>query len=309
LGTPGALLAYWTWTAFHETADAQAWVLWAAERSPVRLTTAPIELARDLTSPGSLIFAGVLAAFLCIAALMNLRHIVAPPRRRLLDETHDGRARLELKSAALRVGCPVEGRLWLAREAQAGDVFNVSLRCHRSYRSGDRRRTEEVYYQDKDAKAVHDARGWSVPFRFDVPASAPSNTSVTTPQPLLGARREPYEWDLSIGPAGKMLARRSVIALYLGPASEEEVRALAAQETPEQKEALDAIGRILGPFEGALLPHQREQLKALSSEDLALARKASALTGKGILLVVVAFFAIFLVLPVVAVVLFVMLSG
>ena len=80
--------------------------------------------------------------------------------------------------------------------------------------------------------------------------------------------------------------------------------ALEAGETPAQKEALDAVSRGLAALGGPLPPHQREQLKALSPEDLAIARKVTSLGGakalKLVVWLVVAFFAFFLVLPVIA---------
>lgn len=304
-GVPAALSSYWVWTAFQEPWRAREWVIWAAERSPIPLTVAPEELAKDLVHPNGLIVAGLVAAFFCLASLKLL--FDAQRGRRASDETEDRKARLELKSSPLRVGRPVEGRLWLAREAAAGDMFTVTLHCYRPYRRDGKNQKETAYFAEQEVRVVPDARGWSVPFRFEVPASAPQNTVDTSgAQPLIsfGDRLQPYHWLLSAWPADKLLAFPSAIELYLGPAPREELLALEAGETPAQKEALDAVSRGLAALGGPLPPHQREQLKALSPEDLAIARKVTSLGGakalKLVVWLVVAFFAFFLVLPVIA---------
>ncbi len=308
LGVPGALLAYWVWTAWNETDRAFAWVLWAAGHSRLPLTVTPMQLARDLVSPNGLIAAGVVAAFLCIASLRYLSHWVAPPRRQLPDETGDGKARLELKSSPLRVGRPVEGRLWLAAEAAAGDMFTVTLHCYRPYRRDGKDQKETAYFEERKVRVVPDGRGWNLPFRFDVPASAPQNfVDASGPPPLIlfGDPLQAYHWRLSAWPADKLFASPSAIELYLGPAPRDELLALKDGESPEQTEALDAISRGLAFPAGKLLPHQREQLKALSPEDLAMARRLTSWGGgrtlKLALLVLAAFFALFLVLPVIAI--------
>jgi len=50
LGVPAALSSYWVWTAFQEPWQAREWVIRAAERSPIPLTVAPEELAKDLVA-------------------------------------------------------------------------------------------------------------------------------------------------------------------------------------------------------------------------------------------------------------------
>lgn len=306
LGVPAALSSYWVWTAFQEPWRAREWVIWAAERSPIPLTVAPEELAKDLVHPNGLIVAGLVAAFFCLALLKLL--FDAQRGRRASDETEDRKARLELKSSPLRVGRPVEGRLWLAREAAAGDMFTVTLHCYRHYRRDGKDQKETAYFEERKVRVVPDGRGWNLPFRFDVPASAPQNfvdTSGPPPLILFGDPLQAYHWRLSAWPADKLFASPSAIELYLGPAPRDELLALKAGESPEQTEALDAISRGLAFPGGTLLPHQREQLKALSPEDLAMARRLTSWGGgrtlKLALLALVAFFALFLVLPVIAI--------
>lgn len=256
LGAPAALSSYWVWTAFQEPWRAREWVIWAAERSPIPLTVTPLELARDLVHPNGLIVAGLVAAFFCLALLKLL--IDAPRGRRASDETDDRKARLELTSHPARVGRPLEGILLLAREARAGDMFTVRLWCERRYRSGGKNATEMPFSEEREVRVVPDARGWRVPFRFDVPAWAP-------PSGPSGSRGD-FVWWLSLAPAGKLFATRSVIMVGLGPAPVDELRALEAAEDPGQKEKIDAFGRLVDLVRGPLLPHERRQLAALSPE-------------------------------------------
>jgi hypothetical protein len=292
LGVPAALSSYWVWTAFQEPWQAREWVIRAAERSPIPLTVAPEELAKDLVHPNGLIAAGLVAAFFCLALLKLL--FDAQRGRRASDETDDRKARLELKSHPARVGRPLEGILQLAREARAGDVFTVRLWCERRYRSGDKNATETPFAEEMEVRVVPDGRGWRVPFRFDVPAWAP-------PSDVPGPQGH-YVWWLSLAPAGKLFATRSVIMVGLGPAPMDELRDLEAAENPRQKETIDAVERLVGLVQGPLLPHQRKQLAALSHEELeiggALARKVGKVGfGKSLLLLAALAFVVLVVVP------------
>lgn len=296
LGVPAALSSWWLWTAFQEPWRAREWVIRAAERSPIPLTVTPEELSKDLVHPNALIVAGLVAAFFCLALLKVL--LDTRRGRRASDETDDRKARLELASHPARVGRPLEGILQLAKEARAGDRFTVRLWCERRYRSAGKSATEVPFSEEMEVRVVPDARGWRVPFRFEVPAWAP-------PSGLLGPDGH-YDWWLSLAPAGKLLASRSVIMIGLGPAPKDELQALEAAENPGQKETIDAVGRLMGLVSGPLLPHQRKQLAALSSE--AHGKIGQAEIGKSLLLIAALAFIVLVVVPVGAIVVTVLLG-
>ncbi|MDH5263350.1 MAG: hypothetical protein OEX21_01240 [Betaproteobacteria bacterium] len=300
-GVPAVLSSYWVWTVYREPSRARDWAIWAAERSPIRLTVTPESLAGDLVGPNGLILAGVVAAFLCLAPLKLLFDLQRG--RRASDETDDRRARLELTSHPARVGRPLEGILRLAKEARMGDMFTVGLTCERRYQSGGKTATERPFAEQKDVRVVPDPRGWRVPFRFDVPAWAP-------PSGLPGPDGH-YLWWLSLAPAGKLFATRSNIMVGLGPAPMDELRALEAAEDPGQKETIEAVGRLVSLVNGPLLPHQRRQLATLSPEDRRIAgvvaQKVGGI-GKSLLLLAGLAFLVMVVVPLAAVVIAVLMG-
>jgi hypothetical protein len=84
-----------------------------------------------------------------------------------------------------------------------------------------------------------------------------------------------------------VFALPSTYALRLDPAPAEELRAIEAKETPQQKEAIDALARAAGLE--SLMPHQRAGLQALSPADFAAARKVAGLPAKIVKWIVIAF--------------------
>jgi len=97
------------------------------------------------------------------------------PGSRLAGFLHElvGSARLEQRGAAPRVGHPVEGRLRLAHQAAAGDVYTVRLVCRQHTKRGSTNVMQEVHSEERKVRAVQDAQGWTLPFRFDIPAGLP----------------------------------------------------------------------------------------------------------------------------------------
>jgi hypothetical protein len=157
------------------------------------------------------------------------------------------------------------------------------LSCRRKLASDSKGRSsyETAYLVQLDAPARPTAQGWSFPFRFDIPASMPS--------------AHPFRWSLSFYPVKPLIVVPASIAVTLGPAPAEELRALEAGESPEQKTAIDAVARDLA-FAGGLRPDQRAELRALSPENLAMAVKVSALPAK-VVKGVFWFFALLFVVP------------
>jgi hypothetical protein len=226
----GVPLALWAAGATWRAETAREWAVWFLERSPLPLYAAPSQVANDALQRDSLIAASLAAALLCLMAFSLLRSAQRSLRR--ADESHDGRATIHLTSQSLRVGRPVEGSIWLARGSQNGGMYHLELSCSRGH--GPRRsdHTETAYFEELEVAPVATPVGWSLPFRFVVPAIAPpSGVSRFMSGPG-------YRWHLTFRRAGGWMSP-SVFALDLDPAPAEELREIERRERrePELRQA------------------------------------------------------------------------
>lgn len=269
-GAVGVCLAIWIWLALNKVELAFNWVLWAADHSPLPLTITPVQLANEAIQRNSLIAAGVSTAFLCWFAFDSLRS--ARQSLRSNEESNDGKARIELKTEHPRVGSPLEGRLRLTKDAKPGEFFRVDLSCKRRHISGDKKLEETAFYANHEVRAVQDAHGWSLPFKFDVPVTMPPSAK----RDMFAG--EGYHWFMGFSSVNEWISFPSLIALTLAPAMEEDLRVIEASESHAQKMVIEAISRV--PGLGTLLPHQRAEIQALSPDDLAMAHKVSGMPAK-----------------------------
>jgi hypothetical protein len=268
---PGLVLVTWAAARLINIQWAFNLALWAATYSPVPLSLPPVELANYLIEGQWWVFAALGGGFILALGLSILADELKPKRD--ADESHDGKARIELKTTSPCVGGPLEGTLRLTRDAKPGDAFVVELSCRRS--STGESRTETPFLEEKRVEAVRAAHGWGLPFRFEIPLTAPESNARQT------SRSQGFQWQLSLRPADAWYATRSRFDLALGPAPEKELEAFDAKETPEQRQtvaALDALTPLMG--RGKLLPHEREHLRSLSPQELEMARKVSAMPMK-----------------------------
>lgn len=270
LGVPGILLALQVGLVLYKVELAFDWALWVAEHSPLPLSIPAVQLANYAIQRDALIPAGLIAAFLCLLSYGALRN--ARGSQRPADESDDGKGRIELKAQQARVGRPLEGRVRLTKEARPGDVFRVELSCRRRVNSDDDSRWETPFFAQQDVQAVQGAEGWSVPFRFEVPATAPHST--------VGGFQNDYDfnWQLGFFPAKAWIATPSRFSLQLAAASEEDLRRIEAGDSAALKDAIGALGEGLG--RGPLLPYERAQLRALPPEDLEMASKVARVPAK-----------------------------
>ena len=270
---PGIVLALWVGLAVYRVELAVGYSQWAAERLP-SLAVPLLQLADYATHRESLIVAGLGAAFLCLIGFSSLRG--ARQMLRPADQSSGGEAQIVLKTDFPRVGRPLEGSLRLLEIPEPEQVFRLELSCRRTYVTGDQRRKQGVetpFCAEQDVQVAQTAEGWSLPFRFEVPVTAPSSDAGNF-EPGEG-----YIWRLVFEPKdGWISFGGPEFLLTLGPAPAAELRALEAGETPEQKEAIEAMAR--GIWRESLLPHERAQLRSLPAEDLAMARKVAALPDK-----------------------------
>lgn len=254
LGAAGIPLAVWVSAALYRADVARDWAVWAMERSPLPPYAPPSQVASDMLQRDSLIAAGLVAALLCLLAFSWLRS--ARRALRAADESHDGKATIELKGQPLRVGRSVEGNIWLTQDSAPGELYRVELSCKRDHGSGRSEGSETPYSEELEVAPVRTPVGWSLPFRFVVPPIAPPS----------GASRHMsgpgYSWRLAFQRTKGWISFPSVFALHLAPAPPEELRALEKKDAPAQKLAVDEIVRSVGK-EPVL--HERVQLQDLSA--------------------------------------------
>jgi len=222
-GSLGILLALWVAITLHKVERGFDWALWVAVHSPFSPGAPPIEFANRAIQHTSLAWAAIAAAILCWLA--NRQWQYARRLLRPVNESHDGKAQIVLKTAQPRVGSPLEGSLRLANGANPGDVFRIEIYCRRKYNEpGDlermkdstRYRVETPFGASLDVKAIQDAHGWSVPFRFEIPATAPPSATGNPPP------GDGYFWRLASFPANAWVAVPSEFVLVLAGALEEQ---------------------------------------------------------------------------------------
>lgn len=294
----GIVLVSWVGLTVYRVELGVDWMMWVLGHSPIPLSDPPLELANAAVQDKKLIPWGILGAFLCLIGYRSLRS--ARDAIRPEGESSGGEAKLELKTPEPRVGRPLEGSLRLLQDPQPGEVFRLELSCSRSYRTGDsdssKYKEETAFFAQQDIAAAQSADGWRLPFRFDVPLTAPPSGATGHPP------GDPYSWQLAFYRADAVIAVGSTVLLRLGAAPPEELRAAEGRETAEQKAAIEDVQRKLGP----MLPHQREQLRALSPADLAMAQKVAAMPHKIAMTVIKWFAILFFGLPLVSFLIFVL---
>jgi hypothetical protein len=281
LGSASVALAAWVCMALYRVELAFDAALWVLENAPLQFTGSPVILANEAIQRGSLIAAGVLATFLGWVAANCL--LAARRSFRPAGESRGGNAQMVLKTPHPRVGDALEGRLRLMKDPNPGDSYQLELYCERRYTSGSKDQTERAFYASLDVLPAQDAEGWYLPFRFDVPVTAPASSA----SDMVASER--YYWQLDFHRTEAWLSFPGDFGLTLAPADAAALRAVEATETPEQKAAIEDLAGVLG---APLLPHQRAQMQALSPADLAMARKVTSMPAKIMKWLFIGFFVI-----------------
>jgi hypothetical protein len=205
-----------------------------------------------------LVAASLAAVVLCLLAFSALRS--AQRALRAADESHDGKATIELKTHALRVGRPVEGSIWLTQRPERGELYRVQLSCTRGHGPGKSDHAETPYWEELEAAPVFTPVGWSLPFRFVVPPIAPpSGVSSFMSGPA-------YHWSLAVRRAQGWMSFPSVFALHLAPAPAEELGAIERRAPGRMEPGLKHAGAAIArsPVREPVLeerPAFREELK------------------------------------------------
>lgn len=204
----GVALAAWAAMAATDRAQGYEWATWALEQPWVDI---PWDAERIATYALEHVWIVAIAAAIALAtAWARLRQ--ARIAMRPASESQDGKG--ELKVAGMqepRVGRPFEGSIVLREAPMPGEEFDVILTAWSGGRA--------VHRFEAKSRARPGAQGVTLPFRFDVPATAAASG--------IGTR-----WRLEFAPAGKRFGRSS-FDVTLAPASEA-ARAVAASRPAAQ---------------------------------------------------------------------------
>ena len=162
--------------------------MWVAAHAPAAMELTPVTFANGVINNQ---FPWMIGAF-GLMALMVASSIFRSSRR-AAGVSEDGKARLELAGGERRVGKPLEGQVVLARSDLVGKPFDIRIQCLR--RSGKYGKFYRTDYADSiQVTAVPGAQGARLPFRFDIPLTAPPSRAF---KPL--TLQDPREWQLAIG--------------------------------------------------------------------------------------------------------------
>jgi hypothetical protein len=267
--------------------------MWAAEHVLGTTAETAIQLGNEAIQRQAQMGAGIMGLVLCVfgyRALRSARDVLRPA-----DESSGGEAKIVWQTEQPRAGLPLEGSLRLREMPKPEQVYRLELSCKREYQPGaeelkPRKRVETAFVEQRDIQVVQTAEGWSVPFRFDIPVTAPASTGGSFPQ-------DGYVWRLAFYRADALIAFPAGFGITMGPAPAGQLRALEAAETPEQKAAVAAVSEVLR--RDSLLPHERAEARSLTPADVALLRKAGSMGPK----LMKWFFIVFLGIPTVGAIL------
>ena len=289
----GLALGAWVATTMLDRAQGLELGRRVLEESPFALPWPAVDAASLAVE--YIVFPALFAALALLLAWSNLRtaRIAFRPR----SESQDGKGQLQLAGRGeAQVGKPVEGAILLRDAPAPGDEFDVVLAGGSA---------GAAYRAQQRVRARQGAHGVSLPFRFDVPATAaPSG---------LGS-----DWRLEFARAGKK-ASHSWIELKLEPAAAGQVapaRAATPEHAPAQGHA-EHLASLADAFGVKLSPAQRQRLHdklsepgaAANARQLEMFRQLTPQHVKYIKYALIAFFVLFFLMPFVLSVLTLVLGG
>ena len=233
------------WVVLTKVAVAKGFdvAMWVARHSPVPLPLDPVDFGNRVINSPSIWF---IAAF-GVGALMWAYSLLRSARRnaRPAGVSDDGEARLELKGATPRVGETLRGEIVLASMDPVGQPYVIRVECRRlEGRTGRAYQTD--YSESVQVVAVAGAGGAKLPFRFEIPLTAPPSRA-WEPFSLQDRR----EWQL-VCAKSKAWFHGWFFPLQVQPGPEKEVaQAIAAM--PPEVVAPFPWKLVGGLFAGALL--------------------------------------------------------
>ena len=207
--------------------------MWAAQHSPVPLPVDPVDFGNRVINSPSIWFIAAFGVMALMSAFGFLRG--ARGNARPAGVSDDGEARLELKGANPRVGETLEGEIVLASKDLVGQTYDIRVECRRlGGRHGSAYRTD--YEDSVQVLAVAGAGGARLPFRFEIPLTAPPSRGYE-----YFSLRDRREWQLVCARKDAWF-RGSFFPLQVEPGPEEVVAEALAAMPPV----------VVGPFQWKL---------------------------------------------------------
>lgn len=249
----GLMVAAWALTAALDASKGFELAAWALGKSPLELPWPHPEITG--TAMAHLPFVAIGAAVALLLAWSNLRK--ARIAFRPGNVSQDGKGELRVSAIEPRVGRPFDGTIALREAPSPGEEFDVTLTALGPGGAS-------AFRAEQKARARPGAHGVNLPFRFDVPASAPASGSGN-------------HWRLEFAPAGRKRFGRSAFDVSLAPLSDAEARMASALHAeaavppvdsgfpsaaaPNAQGYADQIERIYGALGGKLTGSQRERIR------------------------------------------------
>jgi hypothetical protein len=223
----GAVALAWVALALIDAESAYELALSVLRRPELLAAKPPEQTASEMLMRDGLAMEGAVGAMALWAGVCLLG--AARTALRAANLSHDGKFEIAFDNPHLRVGTTLDGKLRLMKEPKPGEVFRIELTCSVTHPAGDEpeQKTFTAFSEQQDAKAVQGAGGWSVPFSFGIPASAPVSTPGSTL--ALGV----YHWRLKVYRANAWIATGSRFNLDLGPPREAERHEFEAGNRPQ----------------------------------------------------------------------------
>lgn len=276
-GLSGMAMALWAAIATIKIERGFDVAMWAAQRFPVAQDKTPVEFGNQVVNNvGTIAVVGVVLFLTGLGMLRSARTAARPA-----GESDDGSADLKLKTPCPRAGEALEGRIAL-RKAVPGQAFTVVLRCFRrkSRRVGGQSATMDssrdeytstVHHEELKVRVVRDAAGWFLPFRFDIPITAPASE---------GTGLRDLRWRLELTRDDAWVSFGNGFDLVVAAAGPDRIAAYEASLPADVEKDVQELGRAFGKFNRDLSPYQREQLRKLSPAEREQARTMLGAVGK-----------------------------
>ena len=187
--------------------DARLWLVELLPLARVRLTAPVDQIAYNMTQDAPVVlFESVIGAFVLASGL----GILWSARRAMRPASQSGDDRFEVSfEQPPQVGRLLVGRLSFLKRPEANQVYRVDLTCSRDYTEDGHDRRDVAFSHRADVRPVLTARGWSLPFSFDIPALVPASRAVSEDEYGF------HHWRMTISRPGKSLSRNSRLTLRM----------------------------------------------------------------------------------------------
>lgn len=256
LGAAGLALVGWVLLRLMSVEWAFDSAFWILSLSGLSFVGGPEGAAYTAINRPSMLFV-FLAVFLSLIAWFALS--AASVALRPPNESNDGEMVIALDGTNPVVGVPLAGRVILKGSEEPTGVFHLLLSCRRQLpmREGGRG-SLTLFNAEDNVRAVRGADGWSLPFCFEIPSSAPPSGNGDFGCP---------EWSLTVVREKKWFGSTFELTLY--GAWESDMGTGEIPLLPEEKAPPNAAGVAMSESdvrmgEIPLLPEEKAPLDAVA---------------------------------------------